>query len=123
VPAHIAAGRKLAALRIRTLRRLADLTNNTATDFGITSEIFTTERYDLCQAWAAHLHAAGYEGLRYWARHDLSHTESAIALFDAAGDHTSLPGDYVVESDEVVISLPALLDEMRGRYGIRVLPT
>lgn len=53
----------------------------------MTAEIATTERYDLTQRWASAFAAAGFAGVRYWARHDPARGR-AVALFGPAGDQT-----------------------------------
>ncbi|PQP17313.1 hypothetical protein C5613_34670 [Rhodococcus opacus] len=50
--------------------RVADATSNAAIQFGMTSEISTTTDYALTQQWAQALRAAGFDGIRYWARHE-----------------------------------------------------
>ncbi len=103
---------------------LADVTANAAIKFGVTAEISTTIDYPLTQAWAQALHAAGFDGIRYWARHDLTHTHACIAVFDSAGDQTNshtLTSEYVVQSSDRLLDRGDLLAEMEQSAGITVL--
>ena len=84
VSTEFLAARCLWRLRAPAERRLGDLTARRARGFGITAEIGTLVPYDLPQAWAARLHAAGFQGLVYWLRHDPARSEG-IALFGPEG--------------------------------------
>lgn len=86
-----AAGRAISTLSLGRDLIVADATANAAIRFGVTAEISTTVDYTLTQQWAAALQTAGYHGIRYWARNELSHTSASIALFDSAGDQTDSP--------------------------------
>nr|WP_296778936.1 RES family NAD+ phosphorylase [Rhodococcus sp. (in: high G+C Gram-positive bacteria)] len=85
VPSTELTARAVTRLEIVDARPLADLTTNTAAQFGVTAEIFTTGNYQLTQLWASALHGAGFAGIRYWVRHDLAHTYACFALFGTAG--------------------------------------
>ena len=123
VPSTELVDRSISLIRPNSDRDLADLTSNTAAQFGVTAEIFTTGHYQLTQLWAAALQAAGYGGLRYWARHDRTHTHGCIALFDTAGDN---PGkattDYTVSATHPLTDRPDLTAALRHDTGITVLP-
>jgi len=108
------AERRLRRLRVPAERQLGDLTSRRASGFGITAEIGTLVPYDLPQAWAARLHAAGCHGLAYWLRHDPARTEG-IALFGPEGVDEGWP-----EGEEVEI-LPQLLDRLRDECGLEVV--
>lgn len=122
VPSTELLDRVISAIELATDRHVADLTANTAAQYGVTAEIFTTGNYQLTQLWAAALHAAGYHGIRYWARHDLTHTHACVALFDTAGDHTTTPPDYTVTTTSPLTDRPDLTTALRHDTGITVLP-
>lgn len=123
VPSTELVDRSISLIRPNSDRILADLTSNAATQHGVTAEIFTTGQYQLTQLWAAALHAAGYDGLRYWARHDLAHTHGCIALFDTAGDHTDTTATrYTVSGTHPLTDRPDLTAALRHDTGITVLP-
>jgi hypothetical protein len=63
----------------------ADLTARGARRFGVTAELAASTPYPTAQRWAAALAAAGYDGLRYRARHDPAGGR-CLALFGAAGE-------------------------------------
>lgn len=123
VPSTELRGRALSRLELSADRRIADLTSNLAVQFGVTAEIFTTVDYPLTQLWAAALREAGYAGVRYWARHDLTHTHACVALFDAGGDRTDAPGtgDYTVVRTDKLADRGEVFEELRKRSGITVL--
>jgi hypothetical protein len=71
---------------------------------GLTAEIHSTTNYDLTQAWALALREAGYDGIRYKARHDPRGELVSIALFApgkpprSAGKTTTIPVDLIHEA-------------------------
>lgn len=69
--------------------RLADLTDRRAAGFGVTRDFGTDFPYDRCQSWASAFDAMAFEGLHYWARHDLSGVGVSLALFGLQGERTS----------------------------------
>jgi len=79
--------RRLREIHIPDEAGLSDLTSRRAAGFGVTAEAGSVVPYDLPQAWAARLRAAGSEGLIYWLRHDPSRTEG-YALFGPHGERT-----------------------------------
>jgi hypothetical protein len=99
---------------------VADLTSNRAVQFGVTAEIFTTTDYPLAQLWASAFHKAGFDGIRYWARHDLAHTAACLALFGPYGSPKASTGfdDF---STEHLPNRTDLLDELGRETGISVL--
>ncbi|WP_245814100.1 RES family NAD+ phosphorylase [Rhodococcus marinonascens] len=118
------AARAISTLTVDRDLLIADLTSNAGIRFGLTAEISTTIDYPLSQQWAANLRAAGFDGLRYWARHELSHTHTCVALFDAAGDQTDSvlrPSVYRVARTESLIERGDLLDELNRHAGITIM--
>lgn len=99
---------------------VADLTSNKSIAFGVTAEIFTTSNYELTQKWASALQMAGFAGLRYWARHDLTHAHAAIAIFDSAGQSTSTR-HHVVGTKRLADCVD-LLNRWHDETGVTVLP-
>ena len=88
--------------------------------FGVTAEIFSTADYPLTQRWAAALRAAGYEGVRYWARHDLEHARRCVALFGAGG----VVGEghrHVVMATAALSERADLLERWREETGVTIL--
>lgn len=96
VPRPELAGRAISAMSVERDLALADMTSNAAIEFGITAEISTTIDYALTQQWASALHAAGYDGIRYWARHEVARSAACVALFAAGGQWPS--AQYVVHA-------------------------
>ncbi|RBY96346.1 RES domain-containing protein [Blastococcus sp. TF02-8] len=122
VPAYETAKRDASELRLTEDVRVADLTSNLAAGFRVTSEIATTTDYPLTQRWAAALRAAGYEGVRYWARHDLVHEHACVALFDRSGDQGAVGrARYDVTSTVHLPRRRDLLDRLTAETGIAVL--
>lgn len=84
---------------------LVDLTNPKVLGLaGLTAEIHSTTDYDLTQGWALALQEAGYDGIRYKARHDPRGHLVSIALFGSdksprsAAKTTTIPVDLIHEA-------------------------
>jgi hypothetical protein len=123
VPDYLAQARDASELTVASAVTVADLTSNQAVAFRVTAEIFTTTDYAMTQSWAAALHDAGYDGVRYWARHDLRHVYACLALFDVAGDNgASAAHRYVVTDTTHLPRRRDLLERLRNETGIPVLP-
>ncbi|WP_345345301.1 RES family NAD+ phosphorylase [Rhodococcus olei] len=88
VPSSEIAQRAISVVAVTRDLHVADATSNAAIQFGMTSEISTTSDYDLTQQWAQTLRAADYDGIRYWARHEMTHVDACYALFAQSGDQT-----------------------------------
>jgi RES domain len=84
-PMSLLNGRHLHALQVPTARRVANSLVQRASRW-VTAEISTITPYFLPQAWAAALHGAGFDGIRYGPRHSPSRRTVAFALFGAAGE-------------------------------------
>jgi hypothetical protein len=71
---------------------------------GLTAEIHSTTDYNLTQGWALALQEAGYDGIRYKARHDPRGQLVCIALFGSdkpprnAAKTTAVPVDLIHEA-------------------------
>lgn len=81
---------------------------------GLTAAIHSTTDYALTQGWAKALRNAGYEGIRYKARHDPRGQLVSIALF---GMGKALPA--LAETAAVPIDL---IHEASATFAITVLP-
>lgn len=106
--------RCLAALRLPRRARVADTIVARARRFGVTLELGSTPDYELTQAWASALAAAGFGGVRYRLRHDPTGTLLGVALFGDGG-----------EADRPATSVPlpaSLVAAAAARFGIVVAP-
>ena len=91
----------------------ADTTVRAARGFGVTAELATMTPYELPQRWAAAFAAAGYQGVRYRARHDPGGSR-ALALFGAAGERKRWPRGRCQDVDDDV------LKRLADQTGLRV---
>ncbi|MFD6895859.1 RES family NAD+ phosphorylase [Rhodococcus sp. NPDC060086] len=124
IPRPDTAKRDISAVTVHGDLRLADATSNRAIQFGVTAEMFTTSDYPLTQQWSKALRRAGFDGIRYWARHDLTHVDACIAVFAPSGDHTSTamkPSDFGVLVTENLLDRPDLWKALEHEAGIVVL--
>ena len=112
-------GRRLARIEFDRDLRLADVCSRRALRFGITAEIGAGGEYDTSQAFASDAARAGFDGIRWWLRHDPGQRLVGIALFGPAGappEYAALPRPSPRELDE------QLLDEAGRKFGYRALP-
>jgi RES domain len=121
VPDYILEARDMSRLRLPGEVTVADLTSNRAVQYGVTAEIFTTVDYALAQLWASAFNKAGFDGIRYWARHDLAHTAACLALFGASGAPKKSTGFDAAFTDHLP-DRTDLLGELEEETGITVLP-
>jgi len=113
------ATRRLARIEFDRDLRLADVCSRRALRFGITAEIGAGGEYDTSQAFACDAARAGFDGIRWWLRHDPRQRLVGIALFGPAGappEYAALPRPSPRELDE------QLLDEAGRKFGYRALP-
>ncbi len=120
VPDYLAAERDSSCLRLAADVVVADFTSNLAVQFGITAEVFSTADYPLTQLWAAALRRSGFDGIRYWARHDLAHTAGCLALFGPADPAAARSAFTVVRTDHLT-DRPDLTGQLEHETGITVL--
>jgi hypothetical protein len=111
--------RSLQAVPLGRALRLADVTSRRALEFGITASIGANEDYTESQRFAAQALTAGYDGVRYFVRHDPAQRIYGIAVFGPAGQ--------VEERDPLWPSVSgpipdALVREAHELFGYRVLP-
>lgn len=107
------------AQRLSRLRppkaNVVDLTDPTVLGLiGLTAEIHSTSDYNLTQGWALALQDAGYEGIRYKARHDPRGQLVSIALFGSSKPPRSAAKTTTVPVD--------LIHEASTTFSITVLP-
>ncbi|MFE5703399.1 RES family NAD+ phosphorylase [Rhodococcus koreensis] len=124
IPSPEIAQRVISAVAVDRELHLADATSNAAIQFGMTSEISTTSDYALTQQWAQALRAAGFDGIRYWARHEMTHMHACYALFAPSGDQTStvaVPTDFTVLGTDALPDRTDLWDALHATAGIEVL--
>lgn len=106
----------VSTLTVPRAMRLADCTSTRAVGHLLTAEIATTTDYDLTQCWARAFRAAGFDGIRYWARHDTGRGRS-VALFGPGGQRHDYPPPTASPFDA------ALRCEVASRYGVVFLDT
>ncbi|MCZ4277743.1 RES family NAD+ phosphorylase [Rhodococcoides yunnanense] len=120
VPRYEVDARAASTITLGADIKVADLTANTGVAFGVTAEIFSTADYPLTQRWAAALRAAGFDGLRYWARHELERAGRCIALFGEAGEvHEG--HHHVVKTTAALSDREDLLERWREETGVTIL--
>ena len=108
----------LSLIQLREEARLADVAAPRSRPFGVTGEIHTSTAYGITQAWAAALHRAGFNGIRYLVRHDPSQSLTGIALFGLAGEHDD---QFLTVKTAAVPT--SLVTAAEARFGIVILPT
>lgn len=116
-----AANYRLTELRSGDLR-IADVTARKVLGrAGLTAEIHSTVDYELTRSWARALAGAGFDGIRYLARHDPSARLDSIGLFADKGQFdltvvatTALPAD-LIETAETEFGLLIAPRRLRRR--------
>jgi hypothetical protein len=94
---------------------VVDLTDPTVLGLvGLTAEIHSTSDYNLTQGWALALQEAGYDGIRYKARHDPRGQLVSIALFGPRTPPRSTTTSTTIPVD--------LLHQASATFAIKVLP-
>jgi len=111
--------RRLARVELDRDLRLADVTSRRALRFGITAAVGAGGDYDASQVFASGAAAAGYDGVRWWVRHDPAQRLVGVALFGPAG--ALLPGASPPPAVSHKLDT-RLLEEARRKFGYRVLP-
>jgi hypothetical protein len=107
------------AQRLSKLRppkaNVVDLTDPTVLGLiGLTAEIHSTSDYNLTQGWALALKEAGYDGIRYKARHDPRGQLVSVALFGSGKPPRSAAKTTTIPVD--------LIHEASATFAIAVLP-
>ena len=114
VTQEFVSSRRLRKLSVPQAWRLADSCARRASKFGVTAEIGTLLPYDLPQAWAQHLHQAGFGGIAYWLRHDPARSRG-YAFFGKAGGRPRWR-----RGRERAIA-GSLMKRLSDEYGVKVL--
>ncbi|MFN8193781.1 MAG: RES domain-containing protein [Nocardioidaceae bacterium] len=118
VDADLLAGRVVSRLSLPVDVVAANTTSSRAADFRVTTEIATTERYDITQAWAEALLGAGFGGVVALLRFTPG-AARMLALFGGAGapdpgwpgDPDAAPARALAEGWGIeVVDPPALAD-------------
>ena len=112
------ARRAVSRLYVPRAMVLANAGHARARGFGITAGISAIEEPNRAstRTWAEAFHAAGFRGIRYRVSHDPSQRAIAVALFGPVGE-----ADWPAPPPEPIDS--RLLELVRRRYGLIVLPT
>jgi len=116
IPFSVIRDSKIASLQLPQPLRLADCTAPQARRFGMTGEIHTVAARDITQAWAQAFSRDGFDGMRYFARHDPSMKRKSIAIFGAAGEV-----NWPVVHDRRIDK--RLIQRAKEVFGIKVLDT
>ncbi len=114
------AHRSLLAVTLKRDLRLADITSPRALSFGITASLGANEQYEQSHAFAVRALEDGFEGIRYFVRHDPAQKRYGLALFAPAG--VPDPSDRRWPTGSVAIP-DTLIREAEQVFGYRVLPT
>lgn len=102
--------------------RIADLTHDSVVgNYGIFGDLSAGDDYALTQEWGAALQQVGFEGVQYHASHHPKLDEMSIALFGPPGVNWSLL-QYLKDDGEPEPIYRSLLEEMRSRFEMRVIP-
>jgi hypothetical protein len=112
--------RLLHTVRLGRDRKLADLTSRRALEFGVTASLGADPRYDESQEFARRAIAAGFHGVRYWARHDLAQKLQSVALFGPAGQPDPAGSDWPLGTEGAIPD--AVIADAKRQFGYRVLP-
>lgn len=85
----------------------ADLDDARAGRYGVLNELSASAypAYDIPQAWAAAIHAAGFGGIRYVSRMVAGHDDAAWAIFGSAGPAPTLPHGVARPAERVLRTL------------------
>ncbi|ROQ64759.1 RES domain-containing protein [Rathayibacter sp. PhB152] len=104
VPDQVITPAAAAAFRVSAVRpppglTCAAVTSQSADQHGVTRELTTMTDYDVTQAWAAALHAAGFDGIRYSSRYTSAAGPNSWALFAPKGGNDDFAVDAARELD------------------------
>ena len=112
VPAAVLAGVVVSRLDVADPISVANLRAARASTFGVQNELATLEPYDVPQAWARALDAAGFDGVRYPARFSTGRAGS-VAVFGPGGERTDWPADGTPSAAADVPGAPLVRPEPR----------
>ena len=120
IPETFLRRRAVLATRLGRPLRLADLTSRRALRYGATSSLGASEHYAESQTLATAALAAGFDGVRYFPRHDNAQKFHAYALFGALGSPGPADPNWPVEEDEPITD--RLISDAQRIFGYRVMP-
>jgi len=112
----VVAQRRLLSVELGRDLKLADLSSSRALRFGVTATLAAGTDRDVSQAFAAEAIEAGYDGVRYWVRHDPTQNRPGYAIFDAAGESANWPAAPSVPLSQEPVA------EASRTYGYKILP-
>jgi RES domain len=114
IPGILILGRRRSMVSVPAPMLLADCTDSRTRRFGLTGEIHSSDDRRQTQAWAEAFARAGFDGIRYFVRHDPAQRQVGFALFGASGAvHWPVESTDVVDAD--------LIRDAQERFGIQVL--
>ncbi|MFP4635570.1 MAG: RES domain-containing protein [Nitriliruptoraceae bacterium] len=111
-----------ATIHVRAAPAAADLTSRRATAAGLNAEVHTTLDYRITRRWARALRRAGWRGLRYLLRGDVSGSAAGRAVFGRAGLHRRAPAGLTTEVAPLDRDRAEQLLHERG-VEVRPIPT
>jgi hypothetical protein len=114
LPVAELAARRLSLLSVPHPMTIADCPNARALSFGVTAEIHSSPDRALTQAWASAFARDGFDGVRFFVRHDPAQLRTGVALFGLAGEIAWPARSTMAISAE-------LLDNVEQQFGITVL--
>jgi hypothetical protein len=113
--------RSLCSVSLGHNLRLADVTSRRALEFGVTASLGANEKYAQSHDFAGRVKDAGFDGIRYFLRHDPAQKLFGYALFSAPGLSGSLMVAHGSATDEEIPA--AVIEQAQRVFGYRVLPT
>jgi hypothetical protein len=113
------AKRSLLAVALKRDLRLADITARRALSFGVTASLGANEHYEESQKFAVQALENGFDGVRYFVRHDPAQKLYGLALFGHAGIPDPANRQWPTDSGAIP---NALVRDAERLFGYRVLP-
>jgi hypothetical protein len=112
--------RRLTRIEFRRELRLADACDRQALRHGITAQVGADGDYRVAQRFASDAAESGFDGVRWWVRHDPAQRLAGIGLFGAAG--APAPSSRRWPKGETTQLEQSLIDLAQDEFGYRVLP-
>jgi hypothetical protein len=111
--------RRLSVVELGRELTLADLCSRRALRYNVTAELGAAGDYGASHQFAVEALEAGFDGVRWWVRHDPAQTLVGVALFGPAGE----PGASRRWPVPTPVELGArLLRRARHHFGYQVVP-
>jgi hypothetical protein len=111
--------RRLSVVRLGRELRLADLCSRRALTYGVTAELGAGGDYDSSQQFALEACDAGFDGVRWWVRHDPAQRLVGVAVFGPAGEPDPSRRWPVPKPQKIS---ERLLARARRDFGYQVVP-